>query len=97
MGTSITDKSDVKNVDPTSVEVQVRAQPDAMEGINGLWKIAIDCKDKQVGDSVTNLLLQLHTNVDFGMEELVPQFEDQYIRSCMRLISEQSSLIDARS
>jgi len=47
-----------------------------MEGILGLWKIAIDSLDKKVGECVTNLLLQLHTNLDFGMEDNVPLFED---------------------
>jgi hypothetical protein len=35
----------------------VKAEPNQMEGIQGLWKIAIDCFDKKVGEMVTNLLL----------------------------------------
>lgn len=68
-----------------------------MEGIQGLWKIAIDCLDKKVGEMVTNLLLQLHTNVDFGMEDRIPNFEDQFLASCFRLIHEQSEKIKLRS
>ena len=66
----------------------VKAEPNAMEGIQGLWKIAIDCLDKKVGECVTNLLLQLHTNVDFGMEDRIAFFEDQFISSCFGLIYE---------
>ena len=54
----------------------VKTEPNMMEGIQGLWKIAIDCLDKKVGECVTNLLLQLHTNVDFGMEDKIAFFED---------------------
>jgi hypothetical protein len=39
------------------VEVMVKASPNEMKGIKALWKIAIDCKDTKVGESVTNLLL----------------------------------------
>ena len=75
--------------DPETVEVMVKARPNQMEGIQGLFKIAIDCLDKKVGECVTNLLLQLHTNVDFGMESLIPQFEDEFIHTCLGLISQQ--------
>ena len=46
----------------------VKVPPKEMEGISGLWKIAIDCTEKKVGEAVTKLLLQLHTAVYFGME-----------------------------
>ena len=58
--------------DSVQVEVMVKAPPNEMEHIEGLWKIAIDCKDAQIGESVTSLLLQLHTNLDFGMEDMIP-------------------------
>jgi hypothetical protein len=31
----------------------VKATPNEMKGIRGLWKIAIDCKDAKVGEAVT--------------------------------------------
>jgi len=62
--------------EPSSVEVMVKTTPNEMNGIKALWKIAIDCRDKKVGESVTSLLLQLHTNLDFGMEQSIPVFED---------------------
>lgn len=68
-----------------------------MEGILGLWKIAIDSLDKKVGECVTNLLLQLHTNLDFGMEDNVPLFEDQFIGSCLKIIAEQYQKIQQRT
>jgi len=39
------------------IEVLVKASPNEMDGIHGLWKIAIDCKDTKVGVCVTALLL----------------------------------------
>ena len=54
-----------------------------MKGIKSLWKIAFDCRDPKVGESVTSLLLQLHTNLDFGMEHLIPKYEDQFVFSCL--------------
>jgi hypothetical protein len=59
-----------------------------MEGINGLWRIAIDAQEKKVGESVMKLLLQLHTDVDFGMEHQISTFEDQFIDSCLSIIQE---------
>jgi len=47
-----------------------------MEAIKSLWKIAIDCQEKLVNERVVQLLLQLHTNVDFGMEKLIPLYEN---------------------
>ena len=41
----------------SNVEVMVKASPNEMNGILALWKIAIDCRDTKVGESVTNLLL----------------------------------------
>jgi len=61
-----------------------------MEIINSLWKIAIDCQDTAVNTKVVSLLLQLHTQVDFGMEQQISQFEDQFIESCFKIISEQN-------
>jgi len=84
-------------IDPETIEVQVRAEPDQMEGIKGLWRIAIDCANKKVGEYVTSLLLQLHTSVDFGMEGLIPKFEDQFIKSCFEIIRNESQEIDART
>jgi hypothetical protein len=66
----------------------VKASPNEMNGILALWKIAIDCRDTKVGESVTNLLLQLHTNLDFGMEQHIPVFEDQFVGSCLQIIKE---------
>lgn len=68
-----------------------------MKGIKGLWKIAIDCKDVKVGEAVTQLLLQLHTNLDFGMEHLIPQFEDQFVSSCLQIIKEQRTAVSQRT
>lgn len=89
--------SSTTDSDPETVEVMVKARPNQMEGIQGLFKIAIDCLDKKVGECVTNLLLQLHTNVDFGMESLIPQFEDEFIHTCLGLISQQYEQIQVRT
>lgn len=75
----------------------VKATPNEMKSIRGLWKIAIDCKDAKVGEAVTWLLLQLHTNLDFGMEHLIPQFEDQFVSSCLQIIKEQRAAIAQRT
>lgn len=79
------------------LDVQVRVAPNELEGINGLWRIAIDSQDKKVGESVTKLILQLHTDVDFGMEDQIPIFEDQFITSCFNIIAEQIKVVEARS
>lgn len=68
-----------------------------MEGIEGLWKIAMDCRDQFVGKKVTALLLKLYTDVDFGMEDQIPKFEDQFIQKCFNIINEQSVAINNRS
>jgi len=43
------------------------------------------------------MLLQVHTSVDFGLEDKITMFEDQFIESCMRIIREQKERIEARS
>ena len=68
-----------------------------MEGIQFLWNIAVDCQDTRVNERVVELLLQLHTNVDFGMEDKVPIFEDQFIESCRNIINEQVKRIQNRT
>jgi len=67
-GSTIPDK---KN-DDTVIDFFVKAPPNEMEGIEGLWKIAMDCQDALVGKKVTALLLKLYTDVDFGMEDQIP-------------------------
>lgn len=57
----------------------VTAPPNEMDGIEGLWKIATDCQNADVGKKVATLMLKLYTEVDFGMEDQIPQFEDQFI------------------
>jgi hypothetical protein len=54
----------------------IRAAPQELEGIRGLWRIAIDCNDKKVSESVAALLLQLHTNVDFELRSRISEFEN---------------------
>ena len=76
------------SIDPEKLDVQVRVAPNELEGISGLWKIAIDSQDKKVGESVTKMILQLHTDVDFGMESQIPVFEDQFISSCFGIIAQ---------
>ena len=46
---------------------------------------------------MTKLLLQLHTDVDYGMENQIPTFEDYFIESCFKIIRAQSEVIDART
>ena len=58
------------------LEVMIRAAPQELEGIRGLWRIAIDCNDKKVSESVAALLLQLHTNVDFELRSRISEFEN---------------------
>lgn len=42
------------------------------------------------------MLLQVHTNVDFGLEEKVTSYEDQFIESCMSIIMSQKKAIEGR-
>ena len=77
-----------RKIDPDLIQVCAKVAPNEMEGIRVLWKIAIDCQEKKVGESVTNMLLQVHTCVDFGLEDKITMFEDQFIESCMRIIQE---------
>lgn len=41
-----------KKISPTDVEVCAKVGPNEMDGINVLWKIAIDCQDTKVGERV---------------------------------------------
>lgn len=43
------------------------------------------------------MLLQVHTNVDFGMEDEITSFEDQFIESCLSIIKREKLAIDSRS
>ena len=86
-----------KTLDPDTIKICAKVAPNEMEGISILWKIAIDCQEKKVGEAVTKMLLQLHTQVDFGLEEKITQFEDQFVQSCMQIIAEQKAAIEVRS
>ena len=68
-----------------------------MEGIGVLWKIAIECQERRVGECVASMLLQVHTSVDFGLEDQITMFEDQFVESCMRIIGRQTDTIARRS
>ena len=41
-------------------------------------------------------MLQLHTNVDFVMEDRIASFEDQFLSSCLGLIYEYNEKIKKR-
>ena len=71
--------------------MQANIPPNEMFGIETLWNIAIDCEEKKVGERVTQMLLQLHTEVDFGMDVTV--FEDQFIKSCFEIMAKQKEII----
>lgn len=57
----------------------------------------MDCEQRKVGECVTNMLLQVHTSVDFGLEEKITMFEDQFIASCLQIIERQRDAIESRS
>jgi len=57
----------------------------------------MDCQEKKVGECVTKMLLQVHTQVEFGLEDQITRYEDQFVASCMRIISQQQALIERRS
>jgi len=54
----------------------VKAEPQKMIGIECLWNIAINCQNVEVGKYVARMLLQLHTNTDFGQDDKIILFED---------------------
>lgn len=58
-----------------------------------LWKIAMDCQEKKVGECVASMLLQVHTSIDFGLDDKITMFEDQFIDSCMQIIHLQNQAI----
>ena len=74
------------SMDPELLDVMARVPPSEMEGINGLWKIAIDVQEKRVGESVTKLLLQLHSDLDYEIQDQLTTFENLFIESCFRII-----------
>ena len=86
-----------KKIDPETIQVCTKVAPNEMEGISVLWKIAMDCQTKKVGEGVTNMLLQVHTQVDFGLDDKITMFEDQFVESCMHIIAKQKEIIEARS
>lgn len=40
--TQVSSNNNNKGIDPQALEIEVRAEPNEMEGIQGLWKIALD-------------------------------------------------------
>ena len=74
------------SMDPELLDVMARVPPSEMEGINGLWKIAIDVQEKKVGESVIKLLLQLHSDLDYEIQDQLTTFENLFIESCFRII-----------
>ena len=46
-----------KRIDPDVIQVCAKVAPNEMDGIQVLWKIAIDCQEAQVGTGVTKMLL----------------------------------------
>lgn len=65
-----------RKLEPDLIQVCAKVAPNEMEGIRVLWKIAIDCQEKKVGECVASMLLQVHTSVDFGLDEQITMFED---------------------
>ena len=74
------------SMDPELLDVMARVPPSEMEGVNGLWKIAIDVQEKKVGESVIKLLLQLHSDLDYEIQDQLTTFENLFIESCFRII-----------
>ncbi len=70
--------------------------PNELEGINGLWDIAIDSNDREVNERASTLLIKLHTSVSFELEEQVPMFEDYFITRCIDHINAELDRIGAR-
>ena len=65
----VTNNYSQRKLDPDLIQVCAKVAPNEMEGIRVLWKIAIDCQEKKVGECVVNMLLQVHTSVDFGLDD----------------------------
>lgn len=71
----------------------MRTDPNNMEAIQALWKMALNAQDSKVASAVTSLLLQVHTNVDFGLEHKIPVAEEQFVQSCINMIRQETDAI----
>ena len=85
-----------RKLDPAQIQVSSNVPPNEMEGIGVLWTIAIDCQEKIVGECVTKMLIQVHTQVDFGLEQKITMYEDQFVASCLQIIARQRGAIEGR-
>ena len=77
-----------KKLDQEMIQVRAVVAPNEMEGIAVLWKIALDCQDKKIGEQVLSMILQVHTSVDFGLDDRITMFEDQLIERCLNIIKQ---------
>ena len=50
------------------IEFFVLVNPDTLDGIDGIWNIAITCNDSKVTDKANEFLIKLYTNVIFSLE-----------------------------
>ena len=62
--------------------------PWELEGIEGVWKIAIEAVNRTVNEKASQMLIRLYTNPTFVLEERISEFEDAFIKHCLDQISE---------
>ena len=50
-----------------------------MEGIEGIWKIALDSVDYKVTEKAFAFLIYIYTSVAYEVQEQLPAFEEEFI------------------
>ena len=65
---SSTNKQQVKSASKKDIQILVKASPDQMSGIKGLWRCLFESTNYLVQDSASKMLVQLHQNVQIGKE-----------------------------
>jgi len=77
--------------DPDNPQFHILVDPREIEGLEKLWKIAIDSNDKQVADRAANLLIKLFTSTSPDDEYKIPQYEDMFIGTCMQILKAEAA------
>ena len=74
----------------------IQVAPWDLEGIDGIWKIAINALNNDVYSKASSMLIKLYTCPTFDLEHRLTEFEDSFIKICMDSIKELHLAVLAR-
>jgi len=64
----------------------VRSQK--FEGLDYIWRLAVESELKEVGESAIDLLTKLQQNISPILDDQLPQIREEYIKRCMDYLGE---------